>query len=246
MLGASVTTASILGTWWVAAAILLALLSVAWGEAYAQRRRRERALASDRAALAAAADKAVAAAHAERLAIASELRSVVLHRAAQVVTVAEEGRLGAVADEARGALGAMRELLGSLRSDQPVDGRAPQPTVEAIDVLCREHPEAGREVTLDRPENAPVIPADVDLSAFRVVEAALSAGDTGPAAVRLEYEPGGLAIVVSGVPRATIGPTMAGLRARAEVMGGRVASPAVGTLRLWLPVQKHPVILSPA
>jgi signal transduction histidine kinase len=182
--GGPVTTARILGAWWVGAAILLAPLSVVWGEAYAQRRRRERVLASERAALAAAADKAVAVAHAERLAIAAELRSVVLHRAAQVVTVAEEGRLADVADEARGTLGAMRELLGSLRGDQPVDGRAPQPTAEAIDALCREHREAGREVTLDRPENAPAIPADVDLSAFRVVEAALSTGDTGPAVVR--------------------------------------------------------------
>ena len=112
--------------------------------------------------------------------------------------------------------------------------------------LCREHREAGRQVTLDRPENAPAVPADVDLSAFRVVEAALSAGDTGPAVVRLEYEPGGLAIVVSGVPQATVGSTMAGLRARADVMGGRVAIPGAGTLRLWLPVQKHPVTPSPA
>ncbi len=103
----------------VAGVALGVLLAVVWGEAYVRRWRRDRVLTSEAVALARATDEAVAAAHDERLAIAAELRGAVLQQAARVVDVAKDGRLDAVADEARGALAAMRELLGSLRG--PVD-----------------------------------------------------------------------------------------------------------------------------
>jgi glucose-6-phosphate-specific signal transduction histidine kinase len=183
-----------------------------------------------------AARNAVAAALAERRTIAAELSGSVLDRAARVVTVAEEGRLDAVGDEARAALAAMRQLLGNLRDSARSQRLDPQPTAAALDRLCAEHRAAGREVQLDRPPTTPRLPAEVDLSVHRVVEAALGAGDTVPARIRLDYGPHAVQITISGVPGAGAGPTLAGLWARVAAMGGRIVTDGVDGLRVSLPV----------
>jgi signal transduction histidine kinase len=222
-------------------------LVLTWVIGYARRIRRDRTLAREDSALAVAADEALAAAHAERRRIAGELHSTVLDRAARVVTVAEEGRLDGVVAEARATLAAMRDLLGNLRAEQaePADQRAPQPTTANLDQLCTEYSAAGRDVMLDRPSEAPALAADVELSAYRVVEAALAAGDTEPAHVHLDYRSDELRLTITGVPSAVAGPTMARLQTRVAAAGGRLDADG-GTVQAWLPLRTVAPVPGPA
>ncbi|MDX2677369.1 sensor histidine kinase [Streptomyces soliscabiei] len=101
------------------ALLLLPPLGAAWLAGFAVRSRRTTVTGREDSELGQAVHDAVAAAHAERQRVAAGLRSAVLDRAADVVRVAEEGRLEEVAPAAREALAAMRELLGSLRDGTP-------------------------------------------------------------------------------------------------------------------------------
>ncbi|GAA4451753.1 sensor histidine kinase [Phytohabitans houttuyneae] len=199
---------------------------------FVARLRREGVVSRERRAVAASTASAVELAYAERLRIAAGLRAAVLRHAAQVTEAAEGGRLDAVLESARAALAAMRDLLGDLRVDPE---RTPQPTAAAIDALCRELRAAGRRVELDSPAPVPMLPPAVDVSAYRVVETALGAGDDGPARVTLGYGPADLRITVTGVPSATAGPVAAGLRARVAAIGGRMTVDQTGTMDVWLP-----------
>jgi signal transduction histidine kinase len=205
-----------------------------WTAGFLIRLRREGVVARERRAVAASTAGAVELAYAERLRIAAGLRAAVLRHAAQVTEAAEGGRLDAVLESARAALAAMRDLLGDLRVDPE---RAPQPTAAAIDALCRDLRAAGRRVELHSPAPAPTLPPAVDVSAYRVVETALGAGDAGPARVTLGYGPADLRITVTGVPSATAGPVAAGLRARVAAIGGRMTVDQTGTMDVWLPAR---------
>ncbi|MFC0533222.1 sensor histidine kinase [Phytohabitans kaempferiae] len=210
----------------------LAVIVPVWTAGFMVRLRRDGVVSRERRAVAASTAGAVELAYAERLRIAAGLRAAVLRHAAQVTAAAEGGRLDEVLDSARAALAAMRDLLGDLRVDPE---RAPQPTAAAIDALCRELSAAGRRVELHSPTPAPALPPAVDVSAYRVVETALGAGDAGPARVTLGYGPADLRITVTGVPSATAGPVAAGLRARVAAIGGRMTVDQTGTMDVWLP-----------
>jgi signal transduction histidine kinase len=214
------------------AAPYLLLVVPVWTAGFLARLRREGVVSRERRAVAASTAGAVELAYAERLRIAAGLRAAVLRHAARVTEAAEAGRLDAVLESARAALAAMRDLLGDLRVDAE---RAPQPTAAAIDTLCRDLSAAGRRVELHSPAPAPVLPPAVDVSAYRVVETALGAGDAGPARVTLGYGPADLRITVTGVPSATAGPVAAGLRARVAAIGGRMTVDQAGTMDIWLP-----------
>jgi signal transduction histidine kinase len=210
------------------------------GAGLAARHRRDRVLAREQSALTVSTHEALAAARAERRRIAAGLHEAVLHRAARVVAVADRGSLDEVCAEARAALAAMRELLDSLRDTAVPARRGPQSTAAAIDALCGEYRAAGREVTLESPAELPALAADVDVSVFRVVDAALGAGDAAPARVALRPGPRELMVTVDGVPGAVTGNTVAGLQARMAVVGGRLATDPTGTVRVWLPVRPGP------
>ncbi|MFD0742498.1 sensor histidine kinase [Phytohabitans flavus] len=210
----------------------LMLATPVWLAGFLARIRREGVVSRERRAVAASTAGAVELAYAERQRIAAGLRAAVLRQAARVTEAAEEGRLDAVLESARAALAAMRDLLGDLRVDPE---REPQPTAAAIDTLCRELRAAGRRVELHTPAPAPELPPAVDVSAYRVVETALGAGDDGPARVTLGYGPADLRITVTGVPSATAGPVAAGLRARVAAIGGRMTVDPAGTMDVWLP-----------
>jgi signal transduction histidine kinase len=215
-----------------ATAPYLLLVAPVWTAGFLARLRRDGVVSRERQAVAASTAGAVELAYAERLRIAAGLRAAVLRHAARVTEAAEAGRLDAVLESARAALAAMRDLLGDLRVDAE---RAPQPTAAAIDALCRDLRAAGRRVDLHSPAPAPLLPPAVDVSAYRVVETALGAGDAGPARVTLGYGPADLRITVTGVPSATAGPVAAGLRARVAAIGGRMTVDPTGTMDVWLP-----------
>ncbi len=162
----------------------------------------------------------------------------VLRATSRMVSRAEEGRLDDVAVEARAALTALREVAGTLRPDpETVPGTAPLPTAADIGDLCRARRAAGRHVTLHAPPEAVAeLPAAVGLSAFRLVEEALGAGDTGAARVVLERSREELAVTVTGVPAAAAGPVAELLRLRSEAAGGRADPDPTGVVRVRLPI----------
>ncbi len=161
--------------------VICLFLAPVWGAGVTVRARRLRVLAREDSELADSVRQTEAAADDERRRLAVSLQDAVLRRTAGVVELARQGRLDEVAAEARSALAAMRELLHSLGDAETSRQRlAPQPTAAELDALCRQLRSAGREVTLRGiPEAVSGLPASVALSAYRVVEAALGAGDRG-------------------------------------------------------------------
>ena len=180
----------------------------------------------------------------ERMRIARELHDIVAHSMSVITVQAGYGHL--VIDdrpaEARAALAAieaagrqtlteMRQLLGVLRSEQ--DGPAalgPAPGLSQLDQLIEHTGRAGVRVRLTVTGEPVDLPAGIDLSAYRIVQEALTnvvkhaATETAEALV--DYRPTELAIRVtdhgSGCPDgvAAIGHGLIGIRERVTLYGG--------------------------
>ncbi len=191
---------------------------------------RERNLASHRAVLD------------ERTRIARELHDVIAHSVTVMVVQAQAGpRLLGDATQARGAfesiessgreaLAELRRLLGVLRTadEQPAIG--PQPGLDSLRSLVEQLREAGQRVRL-RVEGTPVsIPPGVDLSAYRIVQEALTnalkhAGDA-EAEVTVRYGASMLELEVvdngsgAAAPGSTPGHGLIGMRERVALYGG--------------------------
>ncbi|MET8152777.1 histidine kinase [Actinoplanes sp. NPDC049668] len=213
----------------------------AWLTGFLVRRRHGRVLAREHDAVAAATAQAIAGAAAERARVALGLRAAVLRDTARVATAAREGDLDQVVDSARAALGAMRGLLDGLRADPRTDPveRDPQPTVAALPGLVERWRAGGREVGLELREPGRPLPADVDLSAYRVVELLL-AGDTGPVSVRADLAGDPLRVAVRPMPADPGGEVAAGLRARMAAVGGTMIIGADGGPEFLLPAPPNP------
>ncbi|CAM5697681.1 histidine kinase OS=Streptomyces fumanus OX=67302 GN=GCM10018772_55520 PE=4 SV=1 [Streptomyces fumanus] len=217
--------------------VLLAL----WGTGLGVRRRRLRVVAREENALTHSVRQAALAVAAERRRIAAELHETVLERTTRMVVLAENGGgLDEVAAETRAALAAMRELLRSLRGGAgDIEGeaqRAPQPVAADLTHLCRTLGATGRRVTLHGlPAATEDLPAPVSLTVYRVVEAALGAGDRGPGRVTLRRRRGRVHITVTGVPLAAAGPVAERLRVQVRAGEGELAVDRAGTLRVSLP-----------
>ena len=147
----------------------------------------------------------------------------------------------------REALVELRRLLGVLRSGDE-RSLAPQPTLADVDGLVAQVREAGVDVELlIEGERRPLAPG-VELSAFRIVQEALTnvlkhAGGAR-ALVALRFQPAELEIEVrdeGGVVRAPgpgTGHGLLGIRERVAIHGGRVdAGPTREgyRVRAWLP-----------
>jgi signal transduction histidine kinase len=156
--------------------------------------RTQRAYANEMAARAAEAerrrdDEARRAVAEERLRLARELHDVTAHHVSVMAVQAEAGQallpgdperaaqtLGRIAASAREALGDLRRLLGVLRDDvgPEGEGRAPQPGLDALPKLAEEVQEAGVPVTLHVEGAADKLRSSVDVSAYRIVQEALT------------------------------------------------------------------------
>ncbi|MDQ4068198.1 MAG: histidine kinase [Actinomycetota bacterium] len=181
----------------------------------------------------------------ERLRIARELHDVVAHTMSVVAVHAGSGRMVAAADPAaaeralkiietttRSALGEMRRLLGVLRSrdGQEPGTLAPAPGLDDVPSLVAEVVRSGLHVELRVEGERPAVPPGVDLSAYRVVQEALTnvIKHAGPAkaAVDVRYSPTDVVVEVvddgSGVaptePKGGHG--LVGMRERVAVHGG--------------------------
>jgi signal transduction histidine kinase len=149
-------------------------------------------------------ERARAAVAEERVRIARELHDVVAHAISVIVLQARGGRkqldadprqashaLDAIEETATLALTEMRRLLGLLRESDEELALAPQPTLARIGELVRQVREAGLPVELSVEGEPAALPPGVDLSAYRIVQEALTnalkhAGPT-TARVRVRY-----------------------------------------------------------
>jgi signal transduction histidine kinase len=205
------------------------------------RRERESSLARERD------ERARAAVAEERTRIARELHDVVAHAISVVVLQARGGRrsLASEPEEARRALDAieatasqalaeMRRLLGMLRADDEAVGLAPQPGVAGLGALVEQVRDAGLPTELHVEGKARELPPGVDLSAYRIVQEALTnalkhAGTRARARVVVTYEDDGLLLEVvdDGTGPAQSngdGHGLTGMRERVSVFGGRLES----------------------
>ena len=121
----------------------------------------------------------------ERARIARELHDVVAHSLSIIAVQAgaAEGllrkdperaaaHLQVARTSAREGLAEMRRLVGTLREDDA--SLAPQPTLNRVDELVDAAREAGTPVELALPDGLPVLPPGLDLTAYRIVQEALT------------------------------------------------------------------------
>ena len=191
------------------------------------------------------ADRAVAE---ERLRIARELHDVVAHTMSVVALHAGTGRmvaednpkaarqaLATIETSTRAALLEMRRLLGALRGSggEQRDGLAPAPGLGDLDTLVAEVVRSGVTVQVLIEGARPEVPAGVDLSAYRIVQEALTnvikhAG-RARTTVAVRYSDDAVSIVVEDEGPARIGPVpvptpagqgLVGMRERVAIYGG--------------------------
>jgi signal transduction histidine kinase len=180
----------------------------------------------------------------ERARIARELHDIVAHHLS-VITVESEaarltspelsadaaGRFEAIASTARQALTETRRLLGVLREDTEGDAdRTPQPGLDDLDDLIDRAQATGTPIRLVRRGKIAQLPPGVDLSAYRIIQEALTnARRHAPGAnvdVGVSYREGSLDLHVRDYgPGPANGATLeghglTGMRERAMLAGG--------------------------
>jgi signal transduction histidine kinase len=178
----------------------------------------------------------------ERARIARELHDVIAHNVSMMVVqagaerrVVQEGTtrevLETVEQIGRSALTEMRRLVGMLRSE--VDNSlAPQPGLDDLATLAKQVREAGLPVELRVEGERRDLPAGIELSAYRIVQEALTnalkhAGDAR-AEVHVRYGPDSLELEIvddGTTPPASVsggGHGLVGMRERVALYGGRL------------------------
>jgi signal transduction histidine kinase len=224
---------------WAAAATGVAAAAAATGSALAARQR------SEAAARVEIARRAVSE---ERLAMAQDVHDGVGHSLAVIAMQAGVAAhvLDRDPDRARELLATVvatsREALDGLRADlermrRPADGaaRRPGPGLADLPLLLDRMRDGGLRLDVTLPAESPV-PPEVGAAAYRIVQESLTNvlrhAHTGEASVRVELD-GALRVEVadrgSGPAAADGGSGIAGMRRRAESLGGRLeAGPRAG------------------
>ena len=189
----------------------------------------------------------------ERSRIARELHDVVSHAISVTVLQARGARrtltsdpdgarkaLDAIEQTNTAALGDMRRLLAVLRDTEPeglaTDNHAPQPSLAHLEELVAHVRESGVPVEVEVVGTPQDLPPGVDLSAYRIVQEALTNvlkhAAQARARVVLDYSDDALAVTVSddGIPGPVYGTEpggghgLIGIRERVAVVGGDVTA----------------------
>jgi signal transduction histidine kinase len=225
-------------------AVFLTAVPVLLGAVVRQRRSGERQLAAQE--LRHSGERALLE---ERQRIARELHDVVAHHMSVIAIQAEAApyktadpppelveSFGDIRASALAGLAELRRVLGVLRTGQ--QDTTPQPGLADLDALLDSARGGGVSVTVTRSGNPVPLPEGVDLSAYRIVQEALSnAMRHAPGSqvqVHLAYRPDALALeicndaalravpvlVASGERAAGGGHGIIGMRERATMLGG--------------------------
>src|SRR5215218_564390 len=185
----------------------------------------------------------------ERLRLARELHDVVAHAMSVIAvqsgvgahiadTQPKEARrsLAAIEATSRAALTELRRLLGVLRqdSDEPQGDLAPVPGLADLEGLLAEVAKAGLAVKLRVNGTRPPLPAGEDLSAYRIVQEALTnvVKHAGPARAQVVVgyhdkdvtvevtDDGRAAVTAASDGRVGTGHGLIGMRERVQAFGG--------------------------
>jgi signal transduction histidine kinase len=220
-------------------AITLAVVAWALGEAARSRR-------------VAISEEARRAVSDEQARIARELHDVIAHSVSVIVVQAaaaddvfnrrpDQARaaLRSIERAGREALAELRRLLGAVRPAAGADPSAPQPGLQRVDELAEPVRAGGLEVVVRHEGDPAPLPAGVDLSAYRIVQEALTNtlrhARATRAEVLLRYRPDELEVEVRDDGREAVaqgaggGHGLVGMRERASLLGGTLeAGPLPG------------------
>jgi signal transduction histidine kinase len=200
-------------------------------------RRQAAVLTARSAAVQRQAEQAVAA---ERARIARELHDIIAHHLSVVVLHAAGARAAGGADPAtlaeieqsgRQALTETRRLFGVLRDPDEETGRAPQSGIGELPALAGSLRAAGLEVSLSIDGDHAALPPAVNVSAYRIVQEALTnvLKHAGPARAEVTVGCADSAVTIEvtddgpgnpAPPALTGGQGLAGMRERVAVFGG--------------------------
>ncbi|MCO4696885.1 sensor histidine kinase [Streptomyces sp. RO-S4] len=187
----------------------------------------------------------------ERSRIARELHDVVAHHMSVISIQAQvaphlvkdppdelKENLAGIRQNAVEALTELRRVLDVLRSEHPAPGEradAPQPTLDRLEALVENTRAAGLTVTTEVTGERRPLPPGVELSAYRIVQEALSNvlrhAHGATAHVTLAYGPRVLRVeVVNSAPTREAPPSagarhgLLGMRERAVMLGGTLTA----------------------
>jgi signal transduction histidine kinase len=184
---------------------------------------------------------------AERSRIARELHDVISHNVSVMVVQAAAGKdvfasqperardaLGSIESIGREALVELRRLLGVVSPDDDAEdpGYAPQPGLARLPELVEQVGAGGLRVNLTVTGQPRDLPVGVDLSAFRIVQEALTNtlkhASASRADVSVRYMPASLEVEVlddgvAGDPGGR-GRGLVGMRERAALLGGELSA----------------------
>jgi signal transduction histidine kinase len=254
---------------------------VSWVAGYALRERTEQAEAAEMRATLAEREKEAAEMRAilaerekeasariavaeERARIARELHDIVAHAVSVMVLqvgavrhklpeTLEEDReaLNRVEQAGRTALAEMRRLLSAMRRNGDGVELAPQPGLDGLDTLIDDVGRAGLPVRLHVDGDSFPLPRAIDLSAYRIVQEALTNALKHARAsnvdVTVRYRPDELELEVvdDGAGPATsdgLGHGLVGMRERVKIYGGEMSAEMAPTggfvLSARLPIQE--------
>ena len=194
----------------------------------------------------------------ERLRIARELHDVVAHNvsvmaiqagAARVSGDSPEQALASIEQGARDTLAELNKMLGVLRKTPGGPELSPQPTLDDLDALLKPARDAGLDATLKVEGEKRPLSSALDLSAYRIIQEAITNVLKHAGASRVEvvvdYKPDALLLTVrdngTGPQGAQSGGHgLIGMRERVEMFGGELGtgSSSLGgfTVRATLPL----------
>jgi signal transduction histidine kinase len=194
----------------------VAFVTAAWtfGDVVAERRAHEAALVERAVQLEREREeRARRAVFDERVRIARELHDVVAHHVSVMGVQAGAARrvmdrrpdeavraLASIEQTSRQAIGELHRVLGFLRREGEPDDLAPQPRLDQLDALVRDFSATGLGVRLVRDGSPGDLPGTVQVSAYRIVQEALTNAvrhsTAGEVVVQLVQEPHRLVVEI--------------------------------------------------
>jgi hypothetical protein len=174
---------------------------------------------------------------ADRARVSAELEELLQRRLGELAKLAEAGgraddaatataALREIEAESRRTLNQMRAVVGVLRNEGEGDAREPQPTLTHLEALLLRT--RGPEARLTFEGNPRVLPAGVELSAYRIVEHLLDALEDVPVDVAVRFGDDALELSVAGPSRR---PNVAAIKraeARVQLHRGTLTSSTSG------------------